>query len=759
MNRIRINGIVQGVGFRPFVYKTAKKYNLRGYVLNSNDGVEIEVEGKESDLVIFIETIKKNHPPIARINHISIEKFPDIGYPDFLIRNSNESCGSTFISPDLRICLDCIDELHNPENIRYKYPFINCTNCGPRYSIILTTPYDRPLTSMKSFAMCNVCRREYEDPNDRRFHAQPVACPDCGPQLSFLDSLYNEIDGDPITNCYNELKKGKVIGIKGIGGFHIACDATNEASVSELRRRKKRPAKPFAIMCNINHLRNIVKCTDPISALLQSPLAPVVILPKVSPSPIAESVAPQNANLGVFLPYAPHQIMIFSEFDALEPLYLVMTSGNLNDEPIATDEKELIGLCDFYLTHNRTILNRCDDSVVVPSSKCNVILRRSRGYVPSPIHLPFVSDSILGTGAELKIAFCLADDELYYMSPYIGNNNSKDTEDFFKEMLDKYQEWFKIKPKLAGCDLHPDYLTTHIAERMRIPLVRIQHHHAHIAAVMAENKLDETVIGVSFDGSGYGNDGAIWGGEIFTTDYLGFERQYHLCYMPLSGGDAAVKRPVRIAYAYLEFAGISNSFLKGMSEFEKKIVSQQVKNNFNLFQTSSMGRLFDCVGAMLGLYPEITFEAQSAIALEQMCNIKFLSEVTAYRYRILKNEIDIKPLLEDIRNDIVKGKSHALIALRFHKTIIEFTVNAIREVKSKTNIDKVVLSGGVMQNMILFESLIIELCKNNFQVYFSTELPNNDGAIALGQVIIAGRMKGKVKNVFGNSGANSKENK
>jgi hydrogenase maturation protein HypF len=592
---------------------------------------------------------------------------------------------------------------------------------------------------MNDFYMCGFCRSEYENPSNWRFHAQPVACPDCGPQLSFLDSNLNTIEGDPITNCLQMLENGKIVGIKGIGGFHIACDANNVDTLLELRRRKNRPAKPFAVMCSEDSLRHIVVCPDFSLELLISPQSPIVLLPKSQESPIADSVSPRNNKLGVMLPYAPHHLQLFSHSFNSKPLFLVMTSGNLNDEPIAKSEVELKGLCDFYLTHNRPILNRCDDSVATPVLNDFLMLRRSRGYVPSPLMLPFKTIPTVGTGAELKISFCLADNGLFYLSTYIGNNNSKATEDFYAEMLAKYENWFRIKPELVGCDLHPDYLTTRFAQDMKLPLVKAQHHHTHIAAVMAENKLDEPVIGISYDGTGYGEDGAIWGGEIFTADYSGFDRKYHLAYMPLPGGDAAVTHPVRIAYAYLSSSGIESDFLKGISKFEKDVISKQVSNKFNVFQTSSLGRLFDCVSAMLGLFSEISFEAQSAIALEQLCDISSVEKVTPYPYQLSTGEIHIKSLLQAITDDINQDSDMHLIACRFHKTIIEFTLEAVSNIKRETSVDKVVLSGGVMQNLVLFEGLVRELQKKKLSVYYPTQLPCNDGAIALGQVMIANR--------------------
>ena len=794
MLKIKINGIVQGVGFRPFVYKTAIELGLKGYVLNSTSGVEIEACGTEKNLELFVEKIKKEHPPTAFIREFHIEENEDIPYTEFTIKQSQNRKGSTQISPDLAVCEDCVKELFDESDPRFNYAFINCTNCGPRYSIIENTPYDRPVTSMKDFEMCDLCKGEYTDPLNRRFHAQPIACPTCGPQLKFLNKNFEEITGDPIENTIKFLKEGKILGIKGIGGFHIACDATNEQTVSELRKRKDRPHKPFAVMCHPEKISEVIEINEEQYELLKSPAAPIVILPKsehthsftnssdsrsflnssdlrsflnsvwernsqrnsVSENAgvseeerynagalerVAANVAPQNPNLGVFLPYTPIHHQILSN----ELPYLIMTSGNFHDEPIAAEEKELSGLCDFFLTHNRPILNRSDDSVIRASKPQNVMMRRSRGYVPSPIKLPFKTVQTLGAGAELKITFALSKEDSFFLSPYIGNSNSKQTLDFYTDTLEKYKKWFELEPELVVCDLHPDYMTTRFAESTGLPLKKVQHHHAHIAAVMAEHHLDEPVIGIAYDGTGYGTDGAIWGGEIFLTDYSKFERLFHLNYMPLPGGDAAIKHPIRIAYAYLLASGINPDFLENISEIEKRIISKQIENEFNVFQTSSIGRLFDCVAAMLGLFPEITFEAQSAMALEFLNTEKDISGKDNYPYNLEKDTIDIIPLIRAVANDVQKKEPLYKIAGKFHRTIINFTLEAIKKVHRKTGIKKVVLSGGVMQNKVLLEGISKVLTKNNFTVFVPSILPPNDGSISVGQVVV-GNKKLKIEN-------------
>ncbi|RLC53889.1 MAG: carbamoyltransferase HypF [Candidatus Cloacimonadota bacterium] len=735
MKKIRINGIVQGVGFRPFVYKLAIEEKLQGFVLNDTNGVKIEIEGNLQAIERFEKRIKLEAPPAALIDYYKSEQFPDAGYTEFNIKLSAKTDGSTRISPDLAVCNDCMNEFNDPGDPRYQYAFINCTNCGPRYSIIQETPYDRPVTSMKSFAMCEYCESEYKDPLNRRFHAQPIACPVCGPQLSFFDHEMNPVPGDPIDNCNNNLKSGKIVGIKGIGGFHIACDATNSKVINELRSRKNRPDKPFAVMVHLNAIKQIVNVSDEQIELLKSAAAPILILPKKVKSPLASNVAPNNPNIGVFLPYAPHHFQIVTE----QLPFVIMTSGNMRDEPIAIDKKVLSGLCDCFLSHNRPILNRSDDSIILPADQKNIVLRRSRGIVPSQMKLPFNIIPTMGTGAELKLSFAITKNEDLYLSPYLGNSGSKETMDFYKETLTKYKKWFRLEPELIACDLQPDFATTRFAEQSKLPIVKVQHHHAHVAAIMAEHQLNEKVIGISFDGTGFGTDKNIWGGEILIADYDNFERAYHLEYMPLPSGDAAIKHPIRIAFAYLKAAGINPDFLTGISEIEQKIITKQLENNFNIFQTSSMGRLFDCVAAMLNLYPAITFEAQSAMALEFLCNYESILNEKSYSFKIENGKIKIFQMLNEIVADIKSNIPHKTIAKRFHKTILDFTLEALIKIRAESGLNKIVLSGGVMQNKIILCGLDEILSKNDFEVFLPERIPPNDGSIAVGQVMVANK--------------------
>jgi len=735
MYQIKINGIVQGVGFRPFIYKLALEQNLTGFVLNSTSGVLIEAVGNISSLNGFIERIKTELPPAAEITHLDFESLPDEEYKTFEIRMSATSTGSTLISPDLAVCTDCLEEFNDPCDPRFQYTFINCTNCGPRYSIIENTPYDRPVTSMKSFEMCEYCKSEYKDPLNRRFHAQPVACPVCGPQLQFLEKDLSTVTGDPIILTTKSLHEGKIIGIKGIGGFHIACDATNYKAIELLRKRKNRPDKPFAVMCNETKLSDIVHYDEKNLKLLKSPAAPILILRKVKKNQLADNVAPRNPNIGVFLPYAPHHFQVVTK----ELPFVIMTSGNNSNEPIATTEEELHDLCDCFLTNNRPILNRSDDSIILPAKKQNILIRRSRGFVPSPIKLPFDTIPTLGCGAELKLTFSLSKDKNLFLSPYLGNSGSKETMDFFLQTYEQYLKWFKFKPELIGCDLQPDFATSRFAEQAQLPLIKVQHHHAHISAIMTDHQLDEKVIGISYDGTGYGSDGAIWGGEIFIADHKDFERLFHLNYMPLPGGDAAISHPIRIAYAYSITAGASTEYLDGISDFERNVINKQLQNNFSVFETSSIGRLFDCIAAMLGLFPTITFEAQSAMALEFLCDNEQVSDSKPYAFEIRDNQIIINSIIFEISEDILKGINPKIIAKRFHKTIIEFTVDAVKKASAASCLRKVVLSGGVMQNRILLDGLIEALTKNNFTVYSPQNLSPNDSSISVGQVMIANR--------------------
>ena len=702
--------------------------------------MEIVVNGEEQKVNIFIHQLQNENPTASKIKYFKVNNIPDQQFAKFTIKKSTQQLGTTLISPDLAVCEDCVREMFDEKDKRHLYPFINCTNCGPRFSIIENTPYDRPATTMKDFLMCDYCKDEYKNPLNRRFHAQPIACPECGPAYSLMTNKMKEITtNNPIAETIKLLKNGKIVAIKGISGFYLACDATNTKVVKRLRKLKNRPYKPFAVMTQINDLSKLVEINEDNLKLIKSVEAPILILKKKKNS-LSKLIAPSNPNLGIFIPYAPIHYLLFDE----ELPFLVMTSGNINNDPISNEEKPLQKICDYFLTNNRPILNRSDDSVILPTKKKNLILRRSRGYVPSPINLPIKTVQTLGMGAALKITFALTKNKQLFLSPYIGNSFSKNTMDFYFEMLEKYKKWFDISPELIACDLQPDFYTTRIAEEQNLPLIKVQHHHAHIAAIMAEHHINEPVIGVIYDGTGYGTDGLIWGGEIMIADFNKFERHFHLNNMPLPGGDSAIKKPIRIAYAYLKQIGIDTDFLENISDIEKRIISKQIENNFNIFQTSSMGRLFDCVSTMLGLFPEISFEAQSAMALQFLCDENNVKNAKIYSYEIQNEKINIQPMLKEIVKDIQNGISKNRIAESFHNTIIHFTLDAVMKTSKKSGIKKVVLAGGVMQNKIIVENIYKILIKHNFTVYLPSELPSNDGSISVGQVMIANSKYQKV---------------
>ena len=638
--QISVQGVVQGVGFRPFVYRLAHDHDLTGWVLNHSGGVEIEVEGAPGALEAFVHDLTAQAPPLARIVALEAIDAAPKGYSDFEIRHSVAQEGRyQLISPDIATCADCRRELLDPDDRRYRYPFTNCTNCGPRFTIIRDIPYDRPLTTMQPFAMCPDCQQEYDDPLDRRFHAQPNACPVCGPQV------WLEATGEPgarlaerdeaVRLAGQMLLDGKVLAIKGLGGFHLACDATNAAAVETLRARKGRPAKPLAVMmATLAEVGQHCDISDEEEELLLSQQCPIVLLRWRQDSTVTAQVAPHNRYLGVMLPYTPlHHILLR---DVGRPL--IMTSGNLSEEPIAQTNDEarrrLGPLADAFLMHNRDIYARYDDSVwfaPTPNHQLPQPIRRSRGYAPFPVKLPFTTEQILATGAELKNTFCLTRDDFGFLSQHIGDMENLETLEHLEASVALLQHLFRIEPELIAHDLHPDYFSTQFAIRTPQPATRIpiQHHHAHIAACLVDNGhglQSGPVIGVAWDGTGYGLDGHIWGGEFFVGDYGGFRRVAHLEYLPMPGGDAAIRYPWRLALGYTyaltgeppDLAPSSAEAGKGISEQEKRIVRQQVDRHLNTPLTSAAGRLFDAVAALIGIRHRVTYEAQAAIEMEML---------------------------------------------------------------------------------------------------------------------------------------------
>lgn len=748
--KIHIQGIVQGVGFRPFIYSLASKYHLTGWVRNSSAGVDIVANGSTLNMASFLDEIRINPPPLAKIDQLeTIEVEPD-SFTDFtIIESHTEEGGFIPISPDIAICPDCLRELFDPADRRYRYPFINCTNCGPRFTIIKDIPYDRPLTTMADFKLCAQCSREYHDPSDRRFHAQPVACADCGPQVWFEAKEHAKITGgEAIQTARHWLKQGKIVAIKGLGGFHLACDATNPAAIDELRRRKRRSEKSFALMVFDSSAAQQFCLISPAErALLESKEKPIVILERKPNCALPAQIAPGLRTLGIMLPYTPlHYLLLEPEADY--PQVWVMTSGNLSEEPIAyansTALSELGEIADGFLLNDREIETRVDDSVIAELRGKPYFFRRSRGYAPTPLRSPYPLREILAVGAELKNTFCLTRGEYAFLSHHIGDLENMETLQAFENSISHYERIFKIDPICLAHDLHADYLSSQYAQKRsqaeNLPQVAVQHHHAHLAACLADNLWDspEAVIGIIFDGTGLGTDGKIWGGEFLIGNYDGFYRPFHLAEYPLPGGDAAIRQPRRLAASYLWKAGIPWEEdlppIKALDDQEKSVLLTQLEKSINTPVTSSMGRLFDVVAALLGLRQVINYEAQAAIELE---NIAACPEKGKYRFNIEAGVIDPKPLLEEILSDLRNGIQANLVAARFHCSVVEMVRAVCDILRKETGIQKVALSGGVWQNMLLTRQAIEGLEKDNFQVLTHQATPPNDGCIALGQALIA----------------------
>ncbi len=619
--QIRVHGIVQGVGFRPFVYNLAEKLGLTGYVLNSSAGVLIEVEGDAAQIECFVRELHKNPPPLSQIEDISIANLEPNGGGGFVIRESVDEPGQLVpVSPDVSTCPDCLRDFRTPGNRRFGYPFTNCTNCGPRYTITKTIPYDRPLTTMACFPMCEQCLREYDDPSNRRFHAQPNACPDCGPSLTLSVET-----AEPILDHVRQLlRQGHILAIKGLGGFHLVCDPLNDAVVRQLRERKKRSDKPFALMVpDIAAAEKLCFLSDDERAALTSIRRPIVILARRPGAPISQALAPGNNTLGVMLPYTPLHHLLFDDRLSV----LVMTSANLSEEPIVTGNREAVAqlqsIADAFLFHNRDIHTRVDDSVARVFAGGERILRRSRGYAPHPVTLSFPAAEILACGAELKNTFCLTKQHHAFLSQHIGDLENFETLVFYRETLDRMQQLFRIAPTVVAYDLHPQYLSTKLALEMTdLPQIGVQHHHAHIASCMAENGIADKVIGVAFDGTGFGTDGKIWGGEFLVADFHGFERRAHFRYIPLAGGDRAVREPWRLGLSYLldtfgaRLDSLDLPLLRRIAPKKIATVRSMIERRINTVETSACGRLFDAVASIVGVRDEVNFEAQAAIELE-----------------------------------------------------------------------------------------------------------------------------------------------
>jgi hydrogenase maturation protein HypF len=745
--RIEVNGIVQGVGFRPFVYNLAHQYDLKREVANTAAGVSIHIEGPPEDIRAFETDLTAKCPPLAHVVDISGHTESVKPFAKFrIVKSKGQARMATLISPDVSICEDCRQELFDPADRRYRYPFINCTNCGPRYTIIDDIPYDRPGTSMRHFKMCAACQAEYDDPTNRRFHAQPNACEHCGPHVSLYDHRRKPITtDDPIRAAADCIRQGQIVAVKGLGGYHLVVDALNAEAVLRLRRRKLREEKPFALMSgDLKNIRAYARVRPEEETFLTSIQRPIVLLQKKNPNRISEAVAPGNKYWGVMLPYTPLHYLLFEHRFAA----LVMTSANLSEEPIAIDNDDaferLADIADYFLIHNRDIYLRSDDSILKLTAGHRRYIRRSRGYVPIPIFLNQTVPAVLACGAELKNTICLTKGDKAFLSQHIGDLENMATLDFFKLTVAHLERILEIQPELIACDMHPDYLSTRYAnEQVKIPVIEVQHHHAHIVSCMAEHKLEGAVIGLAFDGTGYGPDGTIWGGEVLVAEARQFERVAHLTEMPMPGSSAAIKEPWRMALSYLhatfenDLAELALPLLRHIEPQKISIIVEMIEKGVNCPQTSSLGRLFDAVAAIAGLRQRINFEGQAAMELEMLADghsdtIYDLQWTEQAPVKILP-----QPIIRGVVHDIQSGMSPGAISAKFHQTLTVLFGEVCAIIRRSHDLNRVVLSGGCFQNSLLLGGLIEQLQTRNFEVYAHQQIPANDGGIALGQALVA----------------------
>jgi hydrogenase maturation protein HypF len=743
---VRIEGVVQGVGFRPFVHALAARFELTGHVGNDAAGVFVEVEGPRPAVSGFLSAVRVEAPPLAVVDHVGTRGMVPVGSTSFDILPSRaEAAASALVSSDVATCTECLDELWDPGDRRYRYPLVNCTNCGPRFTIVCGVPYDRPFTTMAGFTMCADCAREYADPRDRRFHAQPVCCPACGPRLRLHDRD-GVVVGEPLEAAVDRLRAGQVLAVKGLGGYHLAVDATNELAVGTLRGRKHREDKPFAVMVpDLATARRLCDLDPLVERLLADHRRPIVLLPKAAGSPVAGSVAPGNRRLGLMLPYTPLHHLLLADLTAP----VVLTSANVSDEPIVYRDEEVqerLGrVADAFLMHDRAIHTRTDDSVVRPFRGRHQVLRRSRGFVPTPIT---VRDAfprpVLACGAELKNTFCLGKERHAFLSHHVGDLENYETMQAFSDGIAHFRRLFGIRPDVVAHDLHPEYLSTkyarNLAEVEDIRLVGVQHHHAHIVSCLADNRETGPVIGVAFDGLGYGGDGTMWGGEFLVADLTGFDRAGHLATVPMPGGATAIRQPWRMAAAYLDAAGDDTADgldVVRRNEAAWADVVAVARTGLGSLATSSAGRLFDAVAAVLDVRDTITYEGQAAIELEQCADP---SEAGSYEARISEGDplvVHAIDLLRACAADRRAGVAVATVAARFHNAVADLIARTCRRLRTSTCLSSVALSGGVFQNLFLLERTVDRLERDGFRVLIHETVPTNDGGISLGQAMVA----------------------
>jgi hydrogenase maturation protein HypF len=747
---IQISGLVQGVGFRPFIYRMAQENMLSGWVENRNDGVLIMINGTREEAESFSKKILHSAPPASDIETMTITRHPFKKMQGFLIRNSKDvSEVITEISPDIAVCPDCLRDMKSQAH-RIRYPFANCTQCGPRFSITRDLPYDRAHTTMDDFTMCPLCRSEFEDITDRRFHAQPLACNHCGPVYSleekgFRTNLLTEL----LSRVTTGIKGGKVYVLKGLGGFHLMCDAFNETAVSTLRSIKKRDGKPFALMFrSLADAKLHVEISHEEEQLLLSWRRPIVLLKRKSP--ITPGVADNLSSLGIMLPYMPMHYLLF---DALDTNGIILTSGNVSDEPILISNPEAIRQfghqAEGIITYNREIYNRSDDSVVMVTKNKPQILRRSRGYTPAPIRTNMKTEGVFAAGAELVNSFAMGKGSHVYISQYIGDLKNFETYQFYRETFERFSRMFRFNPQLLVHDLHPDYLSTRFANELSvkhggIPLLPIQHHHAHIASVMLDQGLDGKVIGFSFDGLGLGTDGNLWGAEVMTASYHDFQRLYHFEYMPLPGGDIANKEPWRMAVSYL-YACMGDLFqelpLSLIRESEPAVlenIKNMIDKSLNTPMISSAGRLFDAVAAILGINYRATYQAEAPMKLEAIADE---AEKGIYPFEINQGQVSFRPMISSIIKDLERGISLPGISGRFHNTLAQLVLELAIRVRKESDLNRIILSGGTFQNRILICKLYELLCAEGFKIFLPDRVPVNDQGIALGQLAIGAAMR------------------
>ncbi|MGW6282468.1 carbamoyltransferase HypF [Kribbella sp. NPDC055071] len=742
--RFSVTGVVQGVGFRPFVYSLARELGLSGQVGNTAAGVIAEVEGPAAAVDAFGRRVRTDAPPLAAVATVAFDPLPPQGGTEFAILDSVAGPGRTLVSPDVATCADCLAEFADPSDRRYRHPFISCTNCGPRFTIITGLPYDRPATTMADFPLCPDCTREYADPADRRFHAQPIACPACGPRLQLvqpgLETAYGE---DALAAAHGLLVDGAILAVKGLGGFHLVCDAGDQAVVATLRKRKDRGDKPFAVMAaDLDAARRIAWIDADEEELLTGSRHPIVLVRRRAGAAVADAVAPGNPDLGVMLPYTPlHHLL----FDQPGPCVLVMTSGNLSGEPIVTSDEEaatrLAGLADGWLGHDRPIHVPCDDSVVRMVDAVELPVRRSRGYAPFPIDLPVPVRPALAVGGDLKNTFCLGDGQYAWLSAHVGDMDDLATLQAFERAERHLEELTGVRPEVLVTDKHPAYRSRQWAQLKAAgrPVVGVQHHHAHIASVLAEHRHRGRVIGFAFDGTGYGDDGAVWGGEVLLADYDGFERVAHLKYVPLPGGDAGVRNPCRMALSHLRAAGLpwhpELPSVRACGRAELELLAVQLDRDIACAPTSSMGRLFDAVSSLAGVCHRAGYEAQAAIELEGLVSSD--RGLGAYEFAVTGEEIDPAPMLAAVVRDVLGGVGPDVVGARFHHGLAELMVTLADRVRADRGLTTVALSGGVFVNRVLLSATTRALTGAGFTVLRPHRVPPTDAGLALGQLAVA----------------------